>query len=88
MVLAGNYFDFSSSAWFSGLNKILKYKLQVTQNKVARFILNLQPRTSINCSVLSKINMLKVEDSAKQLRLNYVLIFIMNMHDSIFIKIL
>ena len=64
------YFD--SSSWFGGLSKALKHKLQVTQNKVVRFILNLQPMTSINYSVLSKVNMLKVKDRAKQLRLNHV----------------
>ena len=66
------YFDYSSSSWFGGLSKALKHKLQVTQNKVVRFILNLQPMTSINYSVLSKINMLNVEDRAKQLRLYHV----------------
>ena len=63
------YFDYSSSYWYGGLNKTLKQKLQVAQNKVAKLILNLQPMTRVNYIVLSEINMLKVEDSAKQLRL-------------------
>ena len=67
------YFDYSSSSWFGGLSEALKHKLQVTQNKVVRFILNLQSMTSINYPVLYKINMLNVEDRAKQLRLNHVL---------------
>lgn len=66
------YFDYSCSAWYAGLNKSLKKKLQVAQNKVVRFILNLQPMTSINYNILSEINMLKVEDRVKQLRLNHV----------------
>ena len=68
------YFDYSCSSWFGGLNKSLKHKLQVVQNKVIRFILNLKPMTRISYSILSEIKKkLKVEDRAKQLRLNHVL---------------
>ena len=58
------YFDYSCSSCFGGLNKTLKQKLQVAQNKVVRFILNLKPMTRINYSVLSEMNMLKVERKA------------------------
>ena len=34
----------------------------MAQNKVVRFILNLKPMTRIDYSVLSDINILKVED--------------------------
>ena len=44
----------------------------MAQNKVVRFILNLKPMTRIDYSVLSDINILKVEERAKQLRLNHV----------------
>ena len=44
----------------------------MAQNKVIRFILNLKPMTRINYSILSEIKMLKVEDRAKQSRLNHV----------------
>ena len=54
------------------INKSLKQKLQVAQNKVIRFILNLQPMTRINYSVLTDVSMLKVEARVKQLRLNHV----------------
>ena len=66
------YFDYSCSSWYDGLNKSLKHKLQVAQNKVIRFILNLKPMTRISYSILSEIKMLKVEDSAKQMRVNHV----------------
>ena len=68
------YFDYSCSSWYGGLNKSLKYKLQVAKNKVIRFILNLKPMTRISFSILSEIEMLKVEDRAKQLRSNHVFI--------------
>ena len=44
----------------------------MAHNKVIRFILNLKPMTRISYSILSEIKMLKVEDRAKQLRLNHV----------------
>jgi hypothetical protein len=66
------YFDYACSSWYCGINKQLKHKLQVTQNKIVRFILNLGPRESISCNVLDSLNMLNVEDRATQLRLNHV----------------
>ena len=66
------YFDYSCSSWFSSLSKHLKQKLQVCQNKMVRFILNLGPRHSINCDILDSLNMLNVEARVKQLRLNHV----------------
>ena len=47
--------------------------------KVVRFILNLYPMTRVSYSVLSEINMLKVEDRAKQLRLTHVLMYSMSL---------
>ena len=44
----------------------------MAQHKVIRFILNLKPMTRISYCILSEIKMLKVEDRAKQLRLNHV----------------
>ena len=37
------HLDYSCSSWYAGLNKPLKKKLQVTQNKVVPFIKNLDP---------------------------------------------
>ena len=55
------------------INKTSKQKFQVAQNKVVRFILNLKPMTRVSYSVLSEIDILKVEDRTKQLRLNHVI---------------
>ena len=55
--------------------KTLKQKLQVAQNKVVRIILYFMRMTRINYSVLSEINMLKVEDMAKQLKLKIFMRF-------------
>ena len=42
------------------------------QNKVVRFILDLNPRTRVSYEVLSSVNMLAVPDRVIQLRLNHV----------------
>ncbi len=66
------YFDYSCSSWYSSLGKGMLKKLQVLQNKVVRFILDLGPRTRIDCEILEKVNMLYVADRVSQLRLNHV----------------
>ena len=65
-------FDYASSAWYSGLSKCLKQKLQICQNKMVRFMCGFSPRQSVNYTVLNSLNMLNVEDRVKQLRLNHV----------------
>ena len=66
------HFDYSSSSWYTGLNKGLKKKLQIMQNKMIRFILNLDNRAHIGCKELEKVNMLNVPNRVKQLKLHHV----------------
>ena len=66
------HLDYACSSWYAGLTKGLQQKLQVCQNKVVRFILNLPPMYSVNHSVLASLNLLNVEDRVKQLALNHV----------------
>jgi len=66
------HFDYTCSSWYAGLTKKLQGKLQVAQNKVIRFLLDLPSRTSITCNELESVQMLKVNDRARQLRLNHV----------------
>ena len=42
------------------------------QNKVVRYILNLDNRAHIGCSELEKVNMLNVDNWVKQMKLNRV----------------
>ena len=42
------HLDYSSSSWYSRLSKTLKRKLQICQNKVLRFILDLSPMHSVS----------------------------------------
>ena len=64
------HFDYSCSSWYAGLNKGLKRKLQIAQNKVIRFINQLGPRTRITSDILMNLNLLNVETRVKQLRLD------------------
>ena len=66
------HFDYSCSAWYSGLSKLLKRKLQVAQNKVIRFIKQLGLRERITNAILSELNLVNVDTRVKQLKLNHV----------------
>ena len=62
--------DYPCSAWYSGLKKKSRNKLQIAQNKIVRFIKQVTPRYSINSHVFSELNLLKMETRVSQLRLN------------------
>ena len=81
------HIDYACRAWYSGLSKRFKQKLQICQNKVVRFICGFSPRQSVNYSVLSSLNMLCVEDRVKQLRLNMFLIYPSYFKNNFVIKI-
>ena len=66
------HFDYACSSWFSGLTKKYKSRLQCTQNKVIRFLLNAPARTHIGLKEFRLVNMLPVELRVKQLKLNLV----------------
>ena len=63
-------FDYAVSAWFPGLTKGLKRKLQVSQNKVVRFILGRDHRPQIGHAEFKRVGFVNVEHRAKQLMLN------------------
>ena len=66
------HFDYAASAWYSGLSKNLKNRSQTTQNKMARFILNLGPRAHVDQELLSTLKCLNVESRVKFLKLCHV----------------
>ncbi len=47
-----------------------KTKLQIIQNKMVRFILDLEPSTHITTKHMSDLNILKIPGRVQQLRLN------------------
>ena len=72
MALLQCHFDYAVSSWYMGLSKGNKSKLQIAQNKVVRFILNLHPRSTIGQNELDRLGMLNTGQRAKQMILNHV----------------
>ena len=66
------HFDYSCSSWYPSINKNLKDKLQIAQNKMIRFILNLNNRAHIGQNELDKAGFLKVSKRVTQLKLGQV----------------
>ena len=66
------HFDYSCSSWFPGINEALKKKLNIMQNKMIRFILNLDNRAHIGNQERLKAGFLSVVDRVKQLKLGHV----------------
>ena len=60
------HFDYASPAWYSNLNKGVKQKLQVLQNKCIRFCLKKDSRTHIGHDEFVSINWLPVGYRANQ----------------------
>jgi len=72
MSLIQCHFDYASPVWFYGLTEDLKSKLQVTQNKLIRFVLNLEPRSHIGYEDFIKLNWFPVSDRVDQVTLCHV----------------
>ncbi len=66
------HFDYSISSWYSGLSVKSKAKLKVLQNKMVRFILNLNPRAHVGQAQRAKAGFLELNDRATQLKMGIV----------------
>ena len=64
--------DYCCTSWYTGLSKDYQRKLQVIQNKMIRFILNLPPREHIGQSYFDTVGLLDIQNRARQLRLNHM----------------
>ena len=71
LALIQPHFDYSCSSWYPGLIMKLKNKLQITQNKMARFILNVDSRSHIGHEELEKIGILNVPKRVSQMKLGH-----------------
>ena len=65
-----SHLDYATGAWYAALSKKYKDALQVTQNKVVRFVLELGPREHIGQTELDRAGFLSVQDRATQLILH------------------
>ena len=66
------HFDYACSFWFHGLNKYWKDKLQITQNKLVRYVFNLEPRSHISNQHFVSLNWLPVSKRVEQITLCHV----------------
>ena len=72
MSLIQCHFDYTCSIWYFGISQNLKNRLQVTQNKIIRFIFRLDPRSHINKEYFLQLGWLPVEKRVEQIILNHV----------------
>ena len=72
MSLVQSQLDYASMAWYYGINVEHKHRLQVTQNRIIRFILDMHPREHVGQKECIKTGLLNVENRVAQLGLNIV----------------
>ena len=72
MALLQCHLDYCSTTWYPTLSSKLKNKLQTTQNKIVRYILNFNHREHVGQTRLDSLKFLNVSDRVEQLRLNHV----------------
>ena len=72
MSLIQCHFDYACSFWITGFSKKWKQNLQITQNKLIRFILNLHHRTHISKEHFELLGWLPVEQRVHQIILCHV----------------
>ena len=67
------HFDHTCSFWYPGLTQFLfKIILQITQNKVIRFVFNLDPKSHLCPDELRSLGWLPVSKRVDQVVLNHV----------------
>ena len=58
--------------WYSGLTQTFKTNLQIVQNKIIRFILDLPARSHVGYVEFSKAKMFPVHKRVEQLKMNHM----------------
>ena len=66
------HFDYACSFWYMGISKLLKNRLQVTQNKITRFVLKMYPSSHVGANEFKSIGWLPVSRRVDQIILNHV----------------
>ena len=72
MSLIQCHFDYACSFWYPGLTQTLKNRLQTTQNKLIRFVLNLDGKSHISHEHFKLLNWLPVSKRVDQIILCHV----------------
>ena len=66
------HFDYAFSFWYPGLSKLLRNRLQVTQDKMIRFILKLDPRSHLGLDEFNSLGWWPVSKRVDQIILNHI----------------
>ncbi len=66
------HYDYACSTWYLALTKQSKHRLQTTQNKIIRSVLNLPSRSHIGFEEFKKVNWLPVNSRVSQIVLNHM----------------
>ena len=72
MSLIQCHFDYACSFWYPGLSQLLRNRLQVTQNKMLRFVLKLDPRSHIGSDDFKSLGCLLASKRVDQIILNHI----------------
>ena len=72
MSLIQCHFDYACSFWYMGISKLLKNRLQVTQNKIIRFVFKIDTRSHAGANEFKSIGWLPVSRRVDQIILNHV----------------
>ena len=82
------HFDYACSSWYSTLSKYFQKRLQVTQNKVVRFVSKYNPRRSVRSSDLSKLWNTESSKWDWIMCIGYIIIAVQNTWETILYKFL
>ena len=66
------HFYYTCSAWHNGLSKKLKCRMQCTQNKIIRFMLNAPWRFHVGANEFKQVGLLPIEYRMEQLMLGHM----------------
>ena len=66
------HFDYASAIWYSGLTQTFKTKLQIVQNKIIRFILDLPAQSHVGYFEFSKAKMFPLHKRVEQLKMHHM----------------
>jgi len=76
MSLIQCHYDYVFCIWYKGLNKVLKTKLQTTQNELIRLVLDLESTAHLSKEHFELLNWLPVNSRVDHLTLCHVVVFL------------
>ncbi|KAK1887149.1 UPF0053 protein YegH [Dissostichus eleginoides] len=70
--LIQGYYDYACTSWYQSTSKALKTKLQTSQNKLVRLLLDLTSSTHLTPAHFDNLGWLRVDDRVQQLAMGLV----------------